>query len=302
MKSKALNNILRLIIEMVFGVMFFGFIILIVNSIMATKATPESERNSDLIMSSLKEKGVPVISVSVTQKSPLHVEIVIQSTSSNDSGTQDDMWYRHLASREAELAYLNGFFVESYRLIVKNSKGDVISSDWTYLNSEMPSQKLSMEKSSGLDNAATQDQLNSQLQLFGMTMKSMDVSNKIVRENTKFIDLQLSVPDTQDINKILDQFILSFRATLKKVNDLNNAHISLVRLYIKDKQDNVLLIYIYDLDTQAEHWSLAKGVKSDWFSHPVDRKTSQPIEPTLQVSPYPAPEGELLRPISTPYP
>ncbi len=144
------------------------------------------------LAATLEQAEVPVKSVRAIKKYPLQIEIVLQSSSRDTQATQDDLWYRFIASRTAALAYLTGSRVDSYRLILLNAAGEVISSEWVYLDPTAPSQNLTVPKPLATDDSQVWELLGENLDTFGMNIVYCNVTaGKAVRENTRLVELTL---------------------------------------------------------------------------------------------------------------
>ncbi len=251
-------------------------LVVIVSRILLLRPHPgnNSEPASSSLLNRLEQIGVPVKSVQALKQSPLQVEIVLESSSDNELATPDDLWNNHLASREAELAYLTSVRIDSYRSVLVNTKGDIISSEWVFLDQSRPSQNLVIAKPSAIDVITTQDLLKNSLDTSGMAITSLEVSeDRIVRTNTKLVELILSTKSIDTANQTINTLIFSLRPLLRNINEKYGAQIALFRLRIMDAEGKLLVEYILDLDTQSEDWSTAKGIKADWFARPVATPT-----------------------------
>jgi hypothetical protein len=105
-----------------------GLFILVVSVLMLFRPRiGNQEGTANAFADRLEQIGVPIKSIQILKQSPLQIEIVLLSSSNSDTATQEDLWNKHLASREAELAYLTRTRVDSYRLTLVNTKGEIIS-------------------------------------------------------------------------------------------------------------------------------------------------------------------------------
>lgn len=225
--------------------------------------------DSDPLRARLAQLGIPVKDVQVKKQSPLEIEIILQSSSPSKQASQDDLWYKHVAAREAQLAYLTGLRVSSYRLTLVNAGGETISSEQVFLNPDLPSQQLSPVSAPAIGDEATKNVLATSLNTFGMRVLSLSVtSNHIVRANTKLVELRLSTPTAETANQSINQLVPTLGQFLKQVNREKGAQIAVSRLRVTDADGKLLIEYILDFDTGAESWSVAKGVDAQWFPQP----------------------------------
>jgi hypothetical protein len=95
--------------------MVAALLIVTISAIILLRPGADRQQGSIHFVTRLEQSGIPVNSVKILQPSPLQVEIVLQSSSNNDQATQDDLWHRFVASRQASLAYLTGERIDSYR-------------------------------------------------------------------------------------------------------------------------------------------------------------------------------------------
>jgi hypothetical protein len=139
--------------------------------------------------------------------------------------------------------------------------------------------------------------LKNNLNTFGMAIFSLKVSEgNIVRTNTKLVELDLSTENLDSANRSINSLIPSLRQLLKNVNEKNGAQIALFRLQVADIEGKLLVEYILDLETQAETWSLAKGIEANWFPRPVATRIPATTTPVALPNAYPPP------PTPVPYP
>jgi hypothetical protein len=275
-------------------VVIIALLIVAISAIMLVRPQASSQQSATSLSSKLEQAGVPVKSVQIIQQSPLQVEITLQSSSNDNNATQDDLWNKFLASRDAELAYLNGNRIDSYRLILINSKGEIISSEWVYLDTTLPSQNIAIPKPAALDETETKELLIEKLNTPGMKIVSLDVTtDKVVLENTRLVELHFTFASGEDASNSINTFILSLRPLLKDLNENYGAQIAVFRLIVY--QDERLLIeYLLDLDRSTQMWSLAKGIEANWFPCPVttrnaDQSSNATATPGAEFEAYPQP-------------
>ncbi len=270
-------------------------LILVISAIMLTRPKTGILHGATNLVTRFEQSGIPVNSVQILQQSPLQVEIVLQSSSNDDSATQDDLWYRFLASRQASLAYLTGDRIDSYRLVLINSKGEIISSEWFFLDATIPSQNLVIPGSAAIGETQTRDLLLEKLNTFGMKLISLNImTDKVVLENTRLVEVHLSISSNENASNRINAFIMSLRPILRDLNENHGTQIAVFRLKVTDLEEVLLTEYILDLERSAETWSLAKGIEGNWFPRPAPtfspNLTSQATStPLTQPETYPPP-------------
>ncbi|HVP21676.1 MAG TPA: hypothetical protein VMS73_07415 [Anaerolineaceae bacterium] len=314
-----------LILEITSGLILIVFFIFAISLIKTNQSKPNSQlilppsQGIDTISARLKQFGVPIKQVDVLSTSPVEIKIVVQGSTNKDSAAEDDEWHLFLAEREATLAYLIGFKLDSYRIILLNINNEVISDSTTFLYSSDPSQQLSEVKSIGADNETVKELLQNRLILNRLKIITDQVtSDNIVRNNTKFVELFLSYPsnvNSTDESNDINGFVNSLRSSLFNHDFIKQTNISLIRVHINDSEGKFLLHFIYDVDTQSQSWAAAEGINGDWYPRPMVPKallsataftaTSKPTSTPARMGAYPPP-GATPTPTTTttprPYP
>lgn len=211
---------------------YIGFLVIIIVAIVLIPQAQIQGRASDLLGARFGELGIPVNAIRIIHRLPLQIEIILQSTSSDKTAAQADLWNKHLVMRETELLYLTGPQIKSYRLILINTKGEEISSERVFLDPSLPSQNLSVPAPATIDNDTTNDLIQSKINTFGLRLSSINVlTNEIVRENTKLVTLRLTA-DSPDPDASINAFIPTLRPFFKDINTTYAAQISLLHLFI----------------------------------------------------------------------
>lgn len=263
----------------------------------------QDQKSEDIriITSRLDELDVPLKSVQYAQKGQNQLEIILQSQSNNEAATQEDLWYRHLAYREAELMHLNGHRIDGYRLILVNQKDEIISSETIFLNEDMPSQTLQPARKPSMDEDSVRKLIMEKFNIYDLQIMSLSVqTGGVVRSNTRCVQFDLSVSTVERLNQIVDPLILSVRPLIENINNEHGAQISLLRLRIYADGEHLLVEYIYDFDLRSEVWSLAKGVEADWFPKPAPEKRSTPEIPPPTPTPLVEPTPIFRSPLPPP--
>jgi len=251
----------------------------------------------------LTKAGATVKHVTITDRLPFRLEIALQSASEDDSLVPDDRWVLLLAQHEATFAYRWGLRLNSFLLVVVNSKDETIYSTETFLSAEDLNQKSLTSATSPVDDATTADIIRSNLNLAGLSLSSLEVSRENTAEGSRrILQLTLTATSLQDANKSLTPFLGSFFKMLDTINMENDTALVLCRLQILDGQQTVLMDYVKDLESGYTLWSWDPGLSSDWLPQPPfdAQATPWPNIPTA----YPADSLEPLEgtPAGSSYP
>jgi len=241
-----------------------------------TKTTPPSHDSNPTaqeitsLFVPLRGKGIPIKDVSVLKDSPLEVQITLRSTGRGQVASTDDMWNKHIAARWAELSYLTGTKIDSYRLLLVNDEGKIIGNETIFLNSDYPSQHLTPVSTTVLDEESTLSILKQRLDFLGLTPIHWRVtSGGIVRDHTQVVVVDLLASDVNVLNGTINFLIPSLNRILHQVNADNKMQLAIFRLRVIDEGGSTLVDYILDLETETENWSIDRKINADWFPHPV---------------------------------
>jgi hypothetical protein len=237
----------------------------------------------------LVQLGIPVKSVTVTKQSPLEIEVILQSSGSDEKLSQDDLWNKFLTEREVELAYLNfTTHIESYRLVLVTAKGNTIYDSTVFLYPGLPSQKLTQAPPSSVDNSKTKDILERSLDLQGLQLLALDVpSSHIASDNSMLVTLDLSTGTSADKIDIaqIDEFIMKVRPQIEEINSRYETRIVLIRIRIKDFNDKLLVDYMEDIETGRQYSWTAENIEGNWYPQPAPAISSEPQETPMTVVP-----------------
>ncbi len=219
----------------------------------------------------LTKQEVPIKDITVQNRIPLQIEIVLQSSSSGATRSHKDFWYKHLAWREATLAYRLGLRLHRFTLILLNTQGEILSWDQIYLYpDDLVHHSLSPD-SSELDNKATEELVADRINLYGMSLDSTRVSTGVGGyDDVQMLTIQLSVQDIPIANRALVQFMPSLRPLLENVNAEPGTRIAICRIELVDSQDELVLEYLWDLEIGRHTWHMADSLTRDWFPHPPE--------------------------------
>jgi hypothetical protein len=222
------------------------------------------------IMDRLKQDNVPVTGITISNRVPLSINITLQSKSDTADLSPDDSWSIILAGREASLAYRAGIKVSSYTISVLNTKGEVITSWDSFLDSSMSSQNRPPVSPSKLDNQKVVELFLGSVNTGKLAVKRFDVfTNKLISNNGQIVEIELTAPDLDAANQSWPSFFDSFRASKANMNLKMGASIILYHIVLSDEQGNILLTYASDSEGgSGDQWYQVKGFTMDWFPHP----------------------------------
>ena len=262
-------------------------------------------QNQDEVIQSLEvrlsEHGVPFADVSISQRLPLKIKIKLQSESSDERRTLDDLWFTHLAFREAALSHRLGFDLEALEIVYVNRFGKQIF--WEQINlggDELNSEGFKAEKA--LDHARTRSQVIEGLKTYSLILEEVDLFDfRGPSGKYQLLELFLSVEDIESANQSIPQFMPAFKLLVKNLNWTGEAQITLARIHLNQSgADKLLLDYIWDVELGTETWREADDLTQDWYPHPPSievvptvRVTARPYVTSTRVpDSYPAPENK----------
>lgn len=291
-------------------ILLIGICVLLVGIALVTSISVNAQiQSANDIAIRLSQKGVPVRAVTTISLVPYSIEISLTSKSKDNHLTVDDNWYTLLANREAILAYRIGVNLNSYKLTVYNSNGEIIYSTRTYLYPQDLSQNLSVKKTL-LNSLETKQIVLSQLQLTGFKLDQLDVHPEdALGTSGQVLQVEISASDINSANQSINQFTDSFFSLINNINSEKGTYIVLCHLRLVDNQGSLLLDYVKDLEGGTTQWKIADGLENNWSSHPKG-----PINHSTQVSPgasptqssrlfsYPPPTTSTPLPSPTPHP
>lgn len=245
----------------------------------------------------LTKQGVPVKDITVQNRMPFQIEITLQSSSGEAIRAPEDFWYKHLVWREAALAHRLGFRLHSFTLILLNAQGEILSWDQIYLYPDDLAQQSFPPDPSELDDKATKRLITDRINLYGMSIDSVEVSTGVgAYDDVQMLVIQLSVQDIQIANRALPQFMPSLRPLLEGINAEPGTRVAICRIELIDSKGRLLLEYLWDLEIGRHTWHIADDLTKDWFPHPAPEETPSSSPLSTPLPPLPS------SPLSTPLP
>lgn len=280
--------------------------------IIATSTRPQASIQFDdtqPLEERLREIGVPLKSFSISNKLPLEIEIVIQSSGNNGTLSQDDILYKFLAERQVELAHINfGVTIKSYRIILVTEDGNQLYDGTIYLSSDMPSQKVTKLAPSSLNTSETKALLEKSIDLHGFDLVSVDIpSSNLAGENSTYVTLNLSTGTNIEKTNVdqIDNFFVSVNSQVGAINKRYGARIAIVHIQIKDASGILLVNYLEDFDTRKKSFWVDEHIDAGWFPQPAPMRTSRPLEtdaPFVRTTPTLPEKTRIISPTSLPSP
>jgi hypothetical protein len=201
----------------------------------------------------LRQQNVPVVEITVLQQSPMRLQITIQSRSDGKKAMPEDPINLGLVRREVILASQQGYSVERIMIVLLNNQGEPMGKTDESVNIPHTLSHLSVAT---IDNATARNLINEKINLYGMSLTSMDITSS---DGLQFVTLQLSTPSLEEANRVIVRFMDSLQPMLAEINT-QGAQIATFRLELKDAQGNFILTYIIDLETNSENGWMADGL------------------------------------------
>ncbi len=215
----------------------------------------------DYVGQKLKQKNVPVSEITLLQKLPISLQVVIKSKSDGEKAAPDDPININLVRREIILANHHGYFVRRFVIVLLSNKGKPMAK--VEHSTEIADLVIDTQPSK-LTDAETLDRLTDKINLYGMSLSSLDISSF---DGLQTVNIYLSVPSIDTANQALPQFMPFLPLLLEDINS-QGAQIVNCRLELRDQTGDLLLNYILDLQLRGQNWWMADNLTQDWFPHP----------------------------------
>ena len=209
----------------------------------------------------LQNSGVPVKHVMTISRLPYEVEIALQSSSDNDHLALEDNWFMQLARREATFTYRTSERLKSYKLVVFNSKDELIYSTQTYLYPEDINQKLTTSRQTTIENAQTEKIIRDLLRFGELSPDKLNVISESTDEASgQILIISVTATDIGTANRSLPIFLDSLFQLLDTVNEKYGTYLVLCHLRLFDSGGNVLLDYVRDVEAGHTQWTSVSGL------------------------------------------
>lgn len=208
-----------------------------------------------------KQQNVPVVEITVLQKLPINLQVAIQSISDGEKAAPEDPINLNLVNHEVILASQQGYLIERFAVILLNNKGEQMA---RVEHSTEITDFFIATNSSSISDEATLSEINGKMNLYGLSLMDQDISSS---NGVQTVNMTLSTQSVDAANVALPQFMPSLRLLLEDVNS-QGAQITICKLQLKDKNGDLLLNYIIDLQLRTENWWMADNLTQDWFPHP----------------------------------
>jgi len=264
-------------------------ILILIFSVLSVMAVKAQEDLVTELNTRLTQLGVPVIDMSIDSRVPFQITILLQSSTTADHRTDEDALNEYLAYREAYLSHKFGLDLDSFIISLVNVNGDVIHWEQRFLTLRYTNPDFSAPKN--MDNQATETLLREQLDFQGLQIDELTVTTGAGSEqDVQTVSIRLTASSLQAANAAIPGLIGTLISNLSKINQESDiALIAVCRLWVIDKNGDILLSYLYDLELGMQRWGMAPGVTQDWFPHPVETYSPPPVLPTLTPPSYPSP-------------
>lgn len=213
--------------------------------------------------------NIPFTKIQVIEESPLQIEVDIQSLSDGKNWTPTDFENLYLARREAILAFDKGYPIERYTEALINQHGDSISWARFKLHGEISYTKVSP---SILTDISTESYVNKEISKLnkGRTIvASHEVSSS---DGFQTLKIHFITESLDEANKSLPDIRGSLHPFAENINS-QGAEIVILQAEVKDKEGQLLLNYLYDLQFNTDGWWAADGINTEGW-HPSPRSST----------------------------
>lgn len=212
----------------------------------------------------LERQNIPVTDITIRRLLPPQLEITIQSMSNGEKALPDDPINLHIVRREVTLARQQGYIIESFILILLNSQGKTIF--WSETPMDLENVSIELPPSTVGDARVknmVKERLNL-LNLYGISVVNVDVTSS---NGIQTLLLQLSTSSPEEANQVLPHFTPSLRPLIAETN-AQGAQVAMCIVELTDKEGQLFLKYLLDLQLDSETWWIVDGLTQDWFPHP----------------------------------
>ncbi len=206
------------------------------------------------------QENIPVREITILSESPLRLEIIIQSTS--DFETPDDFMNVHKMDRDVfVLARLHDYIVDSYVRIMVNPQGrqtDYLEQDSKFKYIPIDTSPSHLPDAVALGMA--RDKINALIDKYDLRQISVINTDVSSSEGFQTLTLQLEAASLEEANKAL-ALTQPMYPMLKEIN-AQGAQIAVYHVLIKDKEGDLLVNYLYDLQLEYESIRMDKSLDS----------------------------------------
>jgi hypothetical protein len=274
----------------------------ILAGILAVRVNAQNQ-STEILAQRLREKDVPVKDVTLLSRVPYEIAVTLQSASKGNEFMPEDLWHAALARREVALAHRIGIQVDSYTLTLVNAEGEMIYEGIRYLHGGELTQALPTPAPSQLDDVATEDAVRDGLDLYGMSLDSLNVSSDTLRGMGQSLVLRLSVLDVNAANGAIPPFLAPghIRDEFRRINSEYGTSVVICWIQIRDQLGNLLVNEVVDVETGEEMSSRVEDILP-WYPAPVVHPTETPASSTEAPTPDVAPPPATTMPSGYPYP
>jgi hypothetical protein len=245
-------------------ILFLG---LVASTFFAIRVGAQNQTIEDL-SNRLKAKGIPIKAMIIEKRIPFIVKINLQSNSNTKDLQPDDLYYLQIARKAATLFYLQGQKIDGYELEMTNSIGEVISWESNNIFPIEKSQQIFSIAPSKLSDKETENLVKSQLNLSGLSLDGIKVlSDQDLGGSSQELSIQLSTPNIATANKDLIPFLSQLHPFLDGLNSKYGTRIAICWVKVFDQNKELLLNYVWDVDTRQETSISAPGLAA-WYPVP----------------------------------
>jgi len=276
------------------ALIIIGLLLLAASSIyLMNQANAQNDVASDIKMR-LTQKGVPVVSVDITSRIPFQIEIVIQSTSTNNLASPDDPLFEQAAHREVAFARRRGIKIDIAKVTAVNRAGTPIF--WSDIPVDTALDTVPAVPSQAKDTTITMT-IRDSLPLNGMTLDVLNTARD--EDQHQVITIKLSVKDAATATVAIPPFMSALSRVLEQLRTTPGTQLGSCTVEIVDADKQPLLKYVKDFQPSAasETWWQAPNMPQGWFPQPISVPADLPPPGGVETSipnepPYPPPTPE----------
>ncbi|MDF1513966.1 MAG: hypothetical protein P1S60_09165, partial [Anaerolineae bacterium] len=206
-----------------------------------TPHTQTRGQAADALNQRLNEIGVQSVEATIESRAP--VELTVTLYQDEQRVSREELWHYHLIIREVELLHLIGYPVSSYKTVIKQRDGKVITEGTTYLHPDDRSQQVRPVGPASLGDQETENAIS---ELVRTDLDRLPLPKDLqlaavesatgyeVRDHTKVVTIRIAAPSRDVANDYFRELGLLGGAVGAKVNNTYGAQIAVLRLQVLD--------------------------------------------------------------------
>jgi hypothetical protein len=252
----------------------------VLNAVGLSGQAPAQEGVVRYLEGRFKELNIPVKEVTILTESPLHLQVIVQSTKST---TFEELLILHAVEREVFItARQQGYMVDRLAKILVDDQGKQIYFEDTGFNADLMTVDLSPSHLSN-DEAEelVSDLLIDEYKFYGDFVTNVNISSS---NGLQTLDIQLIVPSLEEANKVAG--IIHGMLNLAEGANAQGVQIVIFTLEIKDEKDHIFMQALLDVQLRSISWSQDENL-IDLSPHPPVPPSTHTPQPILTITPTP---------------